>query len=108
MLFSNIGATLEPHKLPHSFPKLRSADLPAQKGLALVRKHREMRPDLPVEDVFAQRLQCFAAGVNGDRLVDQIEQVVGHECQAADMVKMAMGEEHAPDALLLRQQIGGE
>src|SRR3546814_2469373 len=25
-------------------------------------------------------------------------------CQAADMVKMAMGEEHAPDALLLRQR----
>ena len=54
--------------------------------------------------MLAQGLQGFAAGVDGDRLLDQIEQVVGDEGEAADVIEVAVRQEDVADALLLRQR----
>jgi hypothetical protein len=76
---------------------------PAQQRVILVGQHRKVRPDLPVEDVRADQSEGLGGGVHLDRPVDQVEQIVGHEGQAADVVEMAVRQEHAADAALLAQ-----
>ena len=68
------------------------------------RDHREIRPDLVVEEMPPEGVEGPGQGPDLHRHVGVPVDVLGEERQAADVVQVGMGNEDLPDADLLRHR----